>query len=108
MKQIKKHNNIKSEHLQRKAMVYVRQSTNRQVLQNKESQRLQYGLQYHAKEYGFRDVEIIDDDLGLSASPGARNREGFERLLSQVALGEVERQFSPFIYSLTWCIMELL
>jgi DNA invertase Pin-like site-specific DNA recombinase len=94
MKQIKKHNNIKPEHLQRKAMVYVRQSTNRQVLHNKESQRLQYGLQYHAKEYGFRDVEIIDDDLGFSASPGSRHREGFERLLSQVALGEVGIIFS--------------
>ncbi len=94
MKQIKMHNTIKPEHLQRKAIIYIRQSSNKQVLHNKESQRLQYALQYKAKEYGFRKVEIIDDDLGFSAASGASRREGFERLLSSVALGEVGIIFS--------------
>ncbi len=94
MKQIKMHSTIKPEHLQRKSIVYIRQSSNRQVLHNKESQRLQYALQYKAKEYGFNKVEIIDDDLGFSAASGARRREGFERLLSSVALGEVGIIFS--------------
>lgn len=94
MKQIKVHNTITLEHLQRKALVYVRQSSNRQVLQNKESQKLQYALKHKAREYGFKKIEIIDDDLGYSAASGACRREGFERMLSSIALGEVGIIFS--------------
>ena len=54
--------------LQRKAVVYVRQSTQAQVQTNLESQRRQYELVEVARRRGFRSVEIIDDDLGRSAS----------------------------------------
>jgi hypothetical protein len=54
--------------LKRKAVVYVRQSTQAQVQTNLESQRRQYDLVEVARHRGFRDVEVIDDDLGRSAS----------------------------------------
>ena len=54
--------------LKRKAVVYVRQSTQAQVQSNLESQRRQYELVDVARRRGFRDVEVIDDDLGRSAS----------------------------------------
>ncbi len=76
-------------HLQKKAIVYLRQSTEKQVKRNKESQNLQYALIERAKELGFTEVEVIDSDLGSSASIGAKRREGFNRLLSSVAVGEV-------------------
>jgi DNA invertase Pin-like site-specific DNA recombinase len=54
--------------LKRRAVVYVRQSTQRQVQSNLESQRRQYELVDVARQRGFRDIEVIDDDLGRSAS----------------------------------------
>src|ERR1700722_17703416 len=65
--------------LNRKAVVYVRQSTQSQVMTNLESQRRQYDLVEVARQRGFVDVEIIDDDLGRSAS-GTVARPGFDRL----------------------------
>lgn len=53
--------------LKRKAVVYVRQSTQAQVENNLESQRRQYELVNVARSRGFRDVEVIDDDT--SARP---------------------------------------
>jgi DNA invertase Pin-like site-specific DNA recombinase len=80
---------IKPEHLARKAIVYLRQSTEKQVRQNQESQRLQYDLGERMHALGWSEVEIIAHDLGASAAIGAARREGFERVLSSVALGEV-------------------
>src|SRR4029450_337751 len=80
---------IKPEHLARKAIVYLRQSTEKQVRQNQESQRLQYDLGERMHALGWSDVEIIGHDLGASAAIGAARREGFERVLTSVALGEV-------------------
>lgn len=80
---------ITPEHLERKAVVYLRQSSDRQVLENRESQRLQYALVERARELGFTDVEVIDHDLGSSAAPGAPEREGFKGLIASVAVGEV-------------------
>ncbi|WP_232448137.1 recombinase family protein [Burkholderia ubonensis] len=74
--------------LQRKAVVYVRQSTQAQVQMNLESQRRQYELVGEAKRRGFRDIEVIDDDLGRSAS-GTVARPGFERLVALLCAGEV-------------------
>ena len=54
--------------LQRKAVVYIRQSSPNQVINNPESQRRQYELVEAARHHGFRDVETIDDDLGRTAS----------------------------------------
>jgi DNA invertase Pin-like site-specific DNA recombinase len=87
-------NKIKESHLERKAIIYIRQSTDRQVQRNKESQRLQYALQDKAKQWGWKDIEIIDSDLGSSAAVGASERLGFERITSLVAVGEAGIIFS--------------
>src|ERR1700734_2028228 len=80
---------IKQEHLARKAIVYLRQSSEKQVRRNTESQRLQYDMAERVRGLGWQEVEIINTDLGTSAAIGAVYREGFERVLSSVALGEV-------------------
>ena len=80
---------IKPEHLARKAIVYLRQSSERQVQQNKESQQLQYAVAERVRALGWKQVEIINSDLGSSAGLASAQREGFERVLSLVALGEV-------------------
>src|SRR6478609_9796045 len=74
--------------LNRKAVVYVRQSTQAQVQMNLESQRRQYDLVGEARRRGFRDVEVIDDDLGRSAS-GTVARPGFDRLVALLCAGDV-------------------
>jgi len=74
--------------LKRKAVVYVRQSTQAQVDTNLESQRRQYDLVNEARRRGFQNVEVIDDDLGRSAS-GMVERPGFERLVAWLCAGEV-------------------
>ena len=78
---------ITTEHLALAAIVYVRQSTAFQVTFNLESQRRQYSLADRAKQLGWPDVEVIDDDLGRSGA-GAR-RPGFERLLAAICAGRV-------------------
>ena len=80
---------IKPEHLARKAIVYLRQSSEKQVRQNKESQLLQYAVAERVRALGWKQVEIINSDLGSSAGLASAQREGFERVLSLVALGEV-------------------
>lgn len=80
---------IKPKHLARKAIVYLRQSSDRQVRQNLESQRLQYELAERIRSLGWQQIEVINSDLGCSAAVGSATREGFERVLSAVALGEV-------------------
>jgi len=74
--------------LSRKAIVYVRQSTQTQVQTNLESQRRQYDLVEVARRHGFANVEVIDDDLGRSAS-GSMTRPGFDRLVASVCAGDV-------------------
>src|ERR1700687_5798922 len=74
--------------LRRKAVVYVRQSTQAQVQTNLESQRRQYELVDEARRRGFQNVEVIDDDLGRSAS-GTTARPGFDRLVAWLCAGEV-------------------
>jgi DNA invertase Pin-like site-specific DNA recombinase len=76
-------------HLARRALIYVRQSTVEQVVNNLESQRRQYGLVDRAVELGWQraNVEVIDDDLGVSGSGVARS--GFDRLVAEVGLGHV-------------------
>ena len=77
-------------HLQRLAVVYVRQSTAQQVLRHEESTRLQYGLVDRARELGWSEdrILVIDDDLGHSAAEGEQ-RAGFQRLVSEVSLDHV-------------------
>jgi DNA invertase Pin-like site-specific DNA recombinase len=74
--------------LQRKAVVYVRQSTPQQVQSNLESQRRQYQLVEVARRRGFTNIEVIDDDLGRTAS-GAVERPGFDRLVAALCAGQV-------------------
>jgi excisionase family DNA binding protein len=75
-----------SEQLGRSAYVYVRQSTPDQVQHHPESQRRQYGLIERARDLGFTEVQIIDEDLGRSG--GGMARPGFERLLAAICNGE--------------------
>ena len=78
---------ISADHLARRACVYIRQSTPGQVQNNLESQRRQYALADRARQLGWTEVEIIDDDLGCSG--GGIRRPGFERLLSALCDGKV-------------------
>src|SRR5690242_19058996 len=74
--------------LKRKAVVYVRQSSQSQVLTNLESKRRQYDLVEVARQRGFADVDVIDEDLGRSAS-GTVARPGFDRLVAWLCAGKV-------------------
>jgi DNA invertase Pin-like site-specific DNA recombinase len=78
---------ITSEHLARRAIVYIRQSTADQLVHNQESQHRQYGLADRARQLGWVSVEVIDDDLGRSGS--GVSRPGFERLLAAICEGRV-------------------
>lgn len=79
---------IHAQHLARKAMLYVRQSSPHQVLHNQESQRLQYAMRKRLELLGWETIEVIDEDLGRSAA-GSVQRSGFERMVAEVCLGNV-------------------
>jgi len=83
---------ITDEHRRRTAIVYVRQSSIKQVEENLESQRRQYELPSLAHSLGFRDVTVIDEDLGRSGS-GTVSRPGFDKLFKEVASGRVGAVF---------------
>ncbi len=85
-------NKITADHLARRACVYIRQSTPDQVRHNLESQRRQYALVDRARTLGWQDVDVIDDDLGISGS--GTQRPGFERLLRVLCNGQVGAVFS--------------
>ena len=79
---------IKAHHLERKAILYVRQSSTYQVSNNLESQKLQYAMQQRLRQLGWLEIDIVDDDLGRSAA-GTVTRAGFERMVAEVCLGQV-------------------
>ena len=81
------HQKITADHLRRNAYLYVRQSTLRQVIENTESTRRQYALRQKATTLGWpaEQVVVIDTDLGQSGA--STDREGFQRLVSEVGLG---------------------
>src|SRR5690242_18243453 len=81
---------VQARHLDRLAVVYVRQSSARQVVENCESTQLQYGLRERAIALGWPPtrVLVIDDDLGQSGQSVA-GRPGFQRLLAEVGLDHV-------------------
>lgn len=81
---------IKTHHLKRKALIYIRQSTLQQVQRHQESTRLQYGLVDKALLLGWPRcaIEVIDDDLGCSGSSMV-GRQGFQRLVAEVGLDQV-------------------
>lgn len=83
---------INPDHLARAAYIYVRQSTADQVQHNHESRRRQYGLADRARHLGWKEVVVIDDDLGRSGS--GVSRPGFERLLAAICAGRIGAVFA--------------
>jgi DNA invertase Pin-like site-specific DNA recombinase len=81
---------IQAQHLSRKALVSVRQSTRHQVFAHRESTARHYGLSSTAQDLGWPDhlVEVIEDDRGQSGR-SAPYRHGLQRLVADVALGQV-------------------
>jgi DNA invertase Pin-like site-specific DNA recombinase len=79
---------VRPHHLERKAILYVRQSSAHQVLHNRESSTLQYAMRDRLTALGWSEIEVIDDDLGRSAAGGVQ-RAGFERMVAEVCLGKV-------------------
>src|SRR3981189_496066 len=79
---------VRPHHLERKAILYVRQSSAHQVLHNRESGALQYAMRDRLTALGWSEIEVIDDDLGRSAAGGVQ-RAGFERMVAEVCLGKV-------------------
>ena len=79
---------VQATHLARGAYLYVRQSTLRQVHDNTESARRQYALRERAEALGWpaERIEVIDCDQGLSGT-SIEEREGFQRLVSEVSMG---------------------
>lgn len=80
---------VTSAHLERDAYLYIRQSTARQVIENTESTLRQYALRERAVTYGWplERIHVIDNDLGKSGA-SAQHRDGFQSLVSEVALGK--------------------
>ncbi len=81
---------VTAEHLRRDAFLYVRQSSLRQVIENTESTKRQYALRDRAVSLGWpiERIHVVDSDLGLSGA-SAQDRDGFQRLVSEVANGHV-------------------
>lgn len=82
------HEKIMPHHLERPAILYVRQSSAHQVLHNRESSTLQYAMRDRLTALGWSRIETIDDDLGRSAAGGVV-RAGFDRMVAEVCLGKV-------------------
>jgi DNA invertase Pin-like site-specific DNA recombinase len=81
---------VQPNHIERQAVVYVRQSTPHQALAHQESLQMQYGLGQRAVELGWMrdDVRVVDSDVGRTAS-SAKGRRGFQELVADVTLGKV-------------------
>mgnify|MGYP003708982613 CR=1 FL=1 len=95
-------NKIEPTHLQRRALIYIRQSSMTQVRNNLESQKLQYDLEKRANLLGWKQPVIVDEDLGKSASDGAE-RNGFRFLLEEVCAGNVGAIFAVEASRLSRC-----
>ena len=85
-----KSEHILPHHLERRAVIYIRQSTGHQVLSNVESRKMQHAMREHAKRLGWDEsqIEVVEVDTGSSAQSTA-GRDGYKRLLSEIALGNV-------------------
>ena len=94
------------EQLQRRGIVYVRQSSLQQLANNEESRRLQFAMRERLHSLGWQTVDVIDEMARSAATAG--KRDGFKRLVIQVCLGEVgavaARELSRFARnSREWC-----
>lgn len=85
---MREHEKISTDHPGRKAFLYIRQSTVRQVIENTESTQRQYDLRQRAIYLGWlqEQIVVIDDDPGKSAASGSE-RGGFQRLVAEVGMG---------------------
>src|SRR6266542_81701 len=83
------HQKVTAGHLARKAYLYIRQSSLRQVIENTESTQRQYALRERAIALGWREDQVvtIDCDLGQSGA-SSEHRDGFQRLVAEVGLGQ--------------------
>jgi hypothetical protein len=90
------HQKVNAGHLKRNAYLYVRQSTLRQVFENTESTKRQYGLRQHAVALGWpvERIIVIDSDLGQSGA-SAVDREGFQKLVTEVSFGQSRHRARP-------------
>jgi DNA invertase Pin-like site-specific DNA recombinase len=79
---------LKTHHLERRAIVYVRQSSHQQLVHNTEGRRLQYEMEKRVHDLGWQETEVIDEDLGRSATT-TTGRSGFQRMVAEVCLGKV-------------------
>src|SRR5260370_33067602 len=79
---------ITSRHIQRRALVYVRQSSYQQLLHNVESRRLQYAMEERVRDLGWNETEVIDEAQGRSARRTI-GRTGLQRLWAEEGLGKV-------------------
>ena len=89
---------VTASHLSRTAVIYVRQSTLAQVERNTESTARQYDLVGRARQLGWPAgaIRVIDGDLGISGSVTGQ-RDGFEGVLAEVALGQVGEEQAEFV-----------
>ena len=79
---------VRPHHLERKAILYVGQSSAHQVLHNRVSSALQYAMRDRLFALGWSEIEVIDDDLGRSAAGGVQ-RAGFKRMVVEICLRKV-------------------
>jgi hypothetical protein len=86
---------IKPQHVGRKGMLYVRQSSAYQVIHNLESQRLQYAMQDRLRQLGWREIEVVDEDLGHIGGVAAREVSRFARN---------SREWQHLVESVVWSI----
>jgi DNA invertase Pin-like site-specific DNA recombinase len=77
---------ITHDHLARRAVLYVRQSSIRQVHENQESTKRQYALKQSGIALGWPDdmIDVIDEDLGISGA-ATNTRSGYKKLVSEVS-----------------------
>ena len=85
---------IKPQHLARKAIVYVRQSSAHQVHHNLESQRLQYAMQDRLQQLGWREIDVVDDDLGRNTRRSPANHRFFRPFTHIARWGSMKRRCS--------------
>src|SRR5215470_11079170 len=81
---------VTPQHLPKKAIIYIRQSTPQQQISHQESLRLHYALKLRYPRLGWHpdDVDVIDTDLGLTGADQS-HRAGFQELVTRVSLGQV-------------------
>lgn len=79
---------LTAHHLERRALIYVRQSSHQQLVHNLESRRLQYEMEQRVRDLGWLETEVIDEDQGRSAAT-TTGRTGFQRMVAEVCLGKV-------------------